>query len=115
MLPCPVHAGAGTDAYSPAITPSSGPWPCRSALSISLWLDLGGRLSVRVRGSAQAQQLSYGNRSWTLHPGVVSTVALTVAAGATTTDLSATWTTTTGAPKIESVTLVQGIRTSRLL
>lgn len=105
VLACPRTTPTFYDT-TPDIRPASAPIGCRPQVSGNLWLAGPSRLVARYRGGRHAQRVTAAGRRHPLPPRALRTIGVAVPAGASTFALVQDWTSTDGAPRLLSLTLV---------
>jgi hypothetical protein len=113
VLPCPRRT-PGYATTSPDIVPADSPITCARAMTGALWLDAPSQVAIRYRGGRQQQQVEVGGRRWTIPAGVVTKIRFGVAKGYSQFVAQADWASSAGTPRVLSVALTSGGKTTLL-
>jgi hypothetical protein len=113
VLPCPRRT-PGYATSSPDIVPADSPITCARAMTGALWLDGAAQVAIRYHGGRRQQHVEVGGRRWTIPAGVVTTIRFGAPKGYSQFVAQADWASSAGTPRVLSVTLTGGGKTTLL-
>jgi hypothetical protein len=113
VLPCPRRT-PGYSAVSPDIVPADSPIECARAMTGALWLDAAAQVKIRYRGGRRDQSLEAGGRRWKIPARVDTTIYFGASKGYSQFVAQADWASSVGTPRVLSVDLVNGGKTTPL-